>query len=59
METNFIVARFSITNRGLIYLARDGRETGIRADAAVYSRPVAQCVLLARGGEWSMVGVRS
>lgn len=59
METNFIVARFSPTLKGLIYLSRDGRETGVRAEAAVYSRPVAQCVLLARGGQWSMVGVRS
>lgn len=59
METNFIVARFSTVLPGLIYLARDGRETYHRAEAAVYSRPVAQCVLLARGGQWSMVGVRS
>lgn len=59
METNFIVARFSPVLKGLVYLTRDGRETGLRAEAAVYSGPVARCVLLARGGQWSMVGVRS
>jgi hypothetical protein len=56
---NFLVSRFSTVLPGLIYLARDGRETYNRAEAAIYSRPVAECVLLARGGSWSMVGVRS
>lgn len=59
METNFIVARFSLPLKGLVYLTRDGRETQRREDAARYSRAVAQCVLLARGSAWSMVGVRS
>lgn len=59
MHTNFIVARFSVPLKGLVYLARDGRETQRREEAARYSRPVAECVLLARGGAWSMVGVSS
>ncbi len=56
---HFIVARFSVPLRGLVYLAASGVETQDRTAAAVYSRAVAQCVLLARGGSWSMVGVRS
>lgn len=59
METTFIVARFSLPLKGLVYLKRDGQETQHREDAARYSKVVAQCVLLARGGSWSMVGVRS
>lgn len=59
MHTNFIVARWSQVTKGLIYLTAAGRETGERADAAVYSRAVAECVLIARVGQWSVVGVRA